>query len=500
VSCAVDGGAGSADAGADSGDVDSGDDDPSDAIDEFWGAAPDTTTRLAVFDEIWEALASGYAAFAVKDVNWDAVGESYRSKVEQAESYGRFFQLLSEMLGEELQDGHTWIFSEKVCFESDLASRPPIFRLNMHSSTLGVCANPLDDGRLVVYRVAPNNPAGLAPGDVILGYDGTPWIELLDLVATWRLPVCGHRAPSDDAESYNLLVNAVNNAHLFEVLDVERYGADAPEAIPTDDLIDYANDTPGDYWRPSAGMLCPDQLPVEGVEAPWTRFEDSYDPLWGGGYATWGLLEGTNIGYIYLYSWGIELFHDFEQAIADLMTTEGLIIDQRFNTGGYAAWENGMSLLFDQDHPQILYHAFRDASSGDYNALDFDDPAGWRSIDADEATYYDRPIAVLQGPHAASAGDIFPYFMTFHPRARLFGAVTHGSFGGLDCYWCDQPDPHLNDLFFAYTNHTDFDADLDYLQGTDQVPQEPIGMSRDDVAAGIDTVVESAREWIVLSQ
>ena len=42
-------------------------------------------------------------------------------------------------------------------------------------------------------------------------------------------------------------------------------------------------------------------------------------------------------------------------------------------------------------------------------------------IDADEATYYDHPIAVLQGPHAASAGDIFPYFMRNHPRARRFG-------------------------------------------------------------------------------
>lgn len=499
ASCADGGGRAGADAGSDAGDGDAGGHDPSQSVDDFWGAAPDMETRLAVFDEIWDELAVGYAAFAVKDVDWDAVRTLYRPQVEQAESYGRFYQLLSEMLGEGLQDGHTWIFSQKVCFDSLLTERPPMLRLNMHSSTLGACVTPLDDGRLVVYRVAPDNPAELAPGDLVLGYDGIPWVELLDLVASWRLPVCGHRAPSDVAESYNLFVNAINNAHLFETLEVERYGASGADSIPTDQLIDYVNDPPGDFWRPSAGLLCPDQLPVAGVEFPWTRFEDSFDPMWGGGYTNWGVLEGTNIGYVYLYSWGMQVAADFEEAITDVMGTDGLIIDQRFNTGGYAAWDGGLSLLFDQDHPQLIYQAFRDPESDDYRALDLEDPQpgyGWRGIDADESTYYDMPIAVLQGPHAASAGDIFPYFMTFHSRARRFGSVTHGSFGGLNCHWCEQPDPHLNDLFMAFTNHTDLDADLSYLQGTDQVPEEPLHMSRDAVAAGVDTVVEAALEWM----
>ncbi len=477
-----------------------GDDDAAqDPVDAFWGEGPDEETRLALFDEIWQELADHYAAFAVKDIDWDQERSVYRTRVEAAKSHGRFFQALSDLLGNMLQDGHTWIFSEKICLDFVPADRPPVFRLYMHTSTLGACATPTDDGDLLVYRVAPYNPAGLKPGDLILGYDGKTWSQQLKAIDDLGLPVCGFFAPSPQAQEYNRMVNVVNNAHLFETLDIRRRGTKADESIPVDDLLDYANDEDRDLFNPASGLLCSEQLPVEGIEFPWTDYEDSGDPMDGAGQTMWGIIDGTNIGYIYLYSWGQSLFEDFEEAVADLMDTDGLVIDQRYNVGGYAAWEDGLALLFDEDHTHVLWHAFRDTDAEDYTALDFEQSHpgyGWRNIIADTETFYDRPIAVLQGPHAASAGDIFPYFMTYHPHSRRFGLTTHGSFGGLSPYWYTESDPYMSDLYMVYTNHTDFDSDLNYLQGTDQIPEEVVRLDPDDVAEGIDTVVQAALDWI----
>ncbi len=481
------------------GDDDAGDDDAGPGpVDEFWGEAPDLDTRLVVFDKIWLQLADEYAAFAVQDMDWDAVYDDYRPRVENAESYGRFVAVLTDLMGTRMRDGHTWLFSERVCFDSDLSQRPPVFRIDMHSSTLGACTTPMVDGTLLVYRAADDNPAGLEPGDRIVGYDDVPWPILVSGVTALGLPTCGHHAPAASAETYNLMVSAVSNAHLFDHLDVIRHGETDVESIPTEDLLDYVGDPDQGFFGPAAGLVCSEQLPVAGVEFPWTDFADAGDPGEGSGQTSWGVVEGTNIGYIYLYSWGLQVFEDFHTAVTELWNTDGLIIDQRYNVGGYAAWEDGLAELFDTDHPDVMYQAFR-AEGGGYTDLDLEHPQpgyGWRSIDADEATYYDHPIAVLQGPHAASAGDIFPYFMTLHPRARRFGQPTHGSFGGKDDYWFIAPDPYVGDFYMAYTNHTDLDRDLLYLQGTEQWPEQAARLDPDDVAAGVDTVVAAALAWI----
>ena len=122
--------------------------------------------------------ADEYACFSVLDVDWDEARERYRPQVAEAEGYGRFYQLLTAM-NAELEDGHTSFSSEGIC-GTPLALRPPYFRPDQWSSAIGACVTPVASGDLLVYRAADDNPAGLAPGDVIVGYDGAPWAELLD--------------------------------------------------------------------------------------------------------------------------------------------------------------------------------------------------------------------------------------------------------------------------------------------------------------------------------
>jgi C-terminal processing protease CtpA/Prc len=466
-----------ADAGQDAGD-------PSDLpgppfaeqVDEYWGAAPDQETRLAIFDALWQNLADTYACFSVLDVDWDEVRERYRDRVAAAEGYGRFYQLLSWM-NAELEDGHTSFLSYGIC-ETPLSLRPPFFRPDQWSSAIGACVTALDDGTLLVYRAADDNPAGLAPGDVVVGYDGAPWAELLPEIDSWELPLCGSVGSADQVMEWSRLTAVTANPHLFAQLDVRRYGASAIESIPTAGLLDY-----------ESRVTCSDQMPVAGVDFPWTTDEEG--ATGEAGDATWGVIDGTNVGYIYMYN-QYNVWLDLPAAITDLMGTDGIVIDQRYNHGGWPS-PNAFDLLFDHAVANLWNCAERDPEADDYEALLVEDH-DWYYIEGDPENAYTGPVAVLQGPHAVSGGDLFPYALSHSERVRRFGRITHGSYGCRYDFW--DLDPFIYDLRSTYTGCMFVDAELNGMQKWENHPDEEIWLTVDGVAEGADAVVDAALAWL----
>lgn len=466
----------------DSGPVDTGifdsseDPDPwSAAIDAFWGEAPDQETRLAMFDDLWEAMAASYASFGASGVDWDWVRETYRPRIQEATSHGRFYQLFSEIFTL-LQDGHALFGSTDIC-DWDVSLHPPVVYLYEDSYFSGACITPLEDDRLLVYAVAEDNPAGLVPGDVILGYDGVPWREQLDSLLEAGTPVCGGHASADISEDRSRMASLLSNTHLFGSLDLLRQGSTAQESVPTSVFEGYGS-----------LLACTDQVEVEGVERPFTSWARADR------YLSWGKVEGTNIGYIYVYEWSTDTMDLFTSAVTELFDTDGLIIDQRYNLGGgTGAALPGLALFFCEDAEGMMNCAVRDGASDDTTALDVS-PYGWHDIVADTSTCYDRPIAVLTGPSAISAGDLFPYYMTFHPQASRFGRATDGSFGAIQDHW--TMDPWTGEYYAFYTYAACVDADLEYLQASEQTPEHEVWLDPDDVALGRDTVVEAALAWI----
>ncbi|MCK9463775.1 MAG: S41 family peptidase [Proteobacteria bacterium] len=465
-----------ADGGADAGDPFDLPGPPfSEQVDEYWGDAPDEETRLAIFDALWQNLADTYACFSVLDVDWDEVRARYRDEVGAAEGYGRFYQLLSWM-NAELEDGHTSFSSAGIC-GTPLALRPPFFRTDQWSSAIGACVTQTDSGELLVYRAADDNPAGLAPGDVIVGYDDTPWAELLEEIDSWELPLCGSVGSADQVMEWSRLTSVTANPHLFARLDVRRHGAGAIESIPTTALLEY-----------EPRLACTDQLPVPGVEFPWVTDEEGAEASTD---ASWGVIEGTNVGYIYMYSQYL-VWLDLPDALTELAGTDGLIIDQRYNHGGWPS-PDAFDLLFDHTVENLWNCAERDPGADDYTTLAPDDH-DWYFIEGDPENAYAGPIAVLQGPHAVSGGDLFPYAMSKSASVRRFGRITHGSYGCRYDFW--DLDPFIDDLRSTYTGCMFLDEDLAAMQKWENHPDVETWLTEDGVANGEDTVVSAALAWL----
>jgi hypothetical protein len=105
---------------------------------------------------------------------------------------------------------------------------------------------------------------------------------------------------------------------------------------------------------------------------------------------------------------------------------------------------------------------------------------------------YDKPIAVLVGPGALSAGDLNAFRITFHPRVKTFGQSTSGAFGsmatvGMPTGWyagLAAGNFRLASDSNYYLTHREFPVDV------------PVWHTPDAVANGEDAVVEAAMAWI----
>jgi len=451
-------------------------------IDAQWGPGVDTAEKLRLFDLAWTELDEGYGAYMNLDVDMRALRRRYRSEIRDGVSRGRFAAIMNH-LSLAMQDAHTVIMSRSVNWNTPIRPGTPLFVVGAWTDVggFGACLTPMPDDSLLVVRARPNHVLGLEPGDLVLGYDGVPWRELYPLLLEAELPIrlqftWGSTRRSMD---HAMLVSAGLNWHLFDTIEIQKYGTDEVVSLPTDLLVH--------QWGTVWGN---EQLPVPGVEMPDFVAED---------YITWGVVEGTQIGYIYVASWHWEdqyrISEQWAEAIDELMhhhDTTGLIVDFRINYGGYMLEaHDGYALLFDE---RIADFAFDVRGSPD-DHLDMVPHPTFTSrlftIPGDPATFYGGPIAVLTGPGAVSNGDWESLRMGYHPSVRRFGLPTNGAFTSSDT-------PHLGaDWYFSKATGSGYLVhDHGYLAHTGVEPDVEVWLDRDDVAAGRDTVVETAIRWI----
>ena len=391
-----------------------------------------------------------------------------------------------------LQDLHTYIGDLPIGFD-DLDLGVPLFVISGYYNDakqdfpfrefhhFGAGLSPLPDSSLLVYDVVPDHPLGLQSGDVVLGYDNIPWKNLYKEILKTQLPIAYYPwlGSTEYSKRHHLLTSAGMNWHLFDTIDIVKYDSDDTLHLSTSIL-----------QNQQMQLFATAQMPINGVPRP---------DIENGHWVSWGIIDGTQIGYIYVWNWTKEGngFHasgdDFRQAILTLMNeynTSGLIIDSRRNTGGnFKEYPKGLEILF--NIPQDIFGFSKRFNPNDHfsmNSINFS-----MNINADEKIY-DKPIAVLTGPASASMGDFMPYQMRYHPMSKIFGFPSNGAFGTVGHstltyapdweVWVTVTNSYLKENPEKYLTHMNFDVD------------EEVWLTQEDVVKGKDTAVEKAIEWI----
>jgi hypothetical protein len=431
--------------------------------------------KLAIFDSFWNTIDDSFACFNNLTVNWDSLRTVYRAEVEDTVSRGRFAAIMNH-LAMALREGHTIVTDVGVTF-TQLLPGVPLWVIGAwyRDGHFGAGLTPLPDSSLLVYRVVNDHPLGLEPGDVVLGYDRRRWVDILRELQDAQLPTwrqycwgsCG------SAMTYSLLNAAGMNWHLFDTIDIVKYTIGDTLHLPTSLLEGQ-----------SMHLFETDQLNIPNVPMP---AEDSTLSV------SYGVVSGTRIGYIYAWRWQYNSQTEFYNAVNALVsdaTLKGIIIDFRYNAGGGMTQCNqGLELLFRDSVSTVCFSHRSDGAN--HFSMKVVYPESIYVIPGN-GIGYDKPIAVLVGPAAVSAGDQVAYRMTFHPRVRTFGMSTNAAFNA-PIAWSMPPDWYaryaIGEACLAtdttyFLTHREFPVDV------------PVWHTRDAVARGEDTVVTVAMAWI----
>jgi hypothetical protein len=293
-------------------------------IDSVWGPGLPTAEKLAIFDLAFEVIDIRYAAFQNLDVNIDSLRSVYRPEIEAGVSRGRFAAIMNHFTLS-LMEIHTVIMDKPVNWGTPLNRGIPLLVIGPwgNNSRFGACLTPLPDSTLLVYRALPFHKLGLVAGDIVLGYNGIPWKVLYQELLSAELPIHLNLywGSHDKSMTHCLLSSAGLNWHLFDTIDILKHDTGDTLHLPTSLL---ENQT-GIIWGN-------EQLPIPGVPQPNIAQNE---------YVSWGIVDGTQIGYVYVASWNGDPQYGIAQkaynAVDSIMhhiSTTGMIMDFRINYGG----------------------------------------------------------------------------------------------------------------------------------------------------------------------
>jgi hypothetical protein len=155
------------------------------------------------------------------------------------------------------------------------------------------------------------------------------------------------------------------------------------------------------------------------------------DPkITGEGFITYGRIRNTNIGYIYISSFGPatsgrEWIYDIHDVIREFQNTNGIILDIRNNGGGFAKNDLYIASVFiDQ---KITYYYSRLKNGPGHN--DFADPVAKIIYPLTDSLRYNNKNALLTNRYSGSGSEVFALIFKNLPYSTQIGDTTNGSLG-----------------------------------------------------------------------
>ena len=312
-------------------------------IDTTWGPGLPLAQKQQIFNLLTSSMSNtfdGFLSLGMTQLSWDSLKNFYYSKINASTSRGIFAGIMHYMCSQ-MRDGHTYADDIGV-LTTPLNPGIPLLVSHgiVNAKHLGAATTVLPDSSVLILRVVDNHPLNLEPGDIILGYEGVLWKDLIVELMEAGLPNYDWWGGYERAFADQLLIGAGMNWHLFDTMDVLKYS--------TGDTVHLS-------VSPLVNLNAPSMLNNEQMVIPNIPFPDFFNDE----VVSYGILPNSNIGYIYVMSEGRPSYasadQQFNSAVIALQNTDALIIDIRFNEGGSAFWYPAFSILSNQTYYTLEY-------------------------------------------------------------------------------------------------------------------------------------------------
>jgi hypothetical protein len=453
-------------------------------IDSTWGPGAIASEKLDIFDNYANLIQTRFPLFYRLNLNWDSLKTNLRSKITSSTSHGAFQSIMSDLMWS-LKDGHSLAINKDI-LGTPLNPGTPLFvafRMAhfVDVNHFGACLTVNDDGEIFVIKTIQNHPLGLEAGDVILGYEGVAWGDLIEELINADIPFLSSHSTNEQARKHNLMISAGMNWHMFSIIDIVKYSTGDTLHLSLEPMLQIADEY----------LLSAEQMDIPGVPKPDFSIREQ---------GSYGVIENTNIGYIYIYQHAIDIPKTinqiFQEAVTNLYNADGLIIDLRFTLGGEAqnSLYGGFDLLLNKTiiEPKFVK---RCNATDLYSLCDYL-PGWWStSFTPNPNTFFQKPVAILVGPQCGSMGDFTAYKFKNLPNGKFFGKTTRGLMGSIDGWY--EGNGYKGWILFTQVEESyHSDCPYQYLSGKDFPIDKEVWLTKEDVANGYDTVVEEAVSWI----
>jgi carboxyl-terminal processing protease len=418
-------------------------------------SGPANSEQLETFDTTWRIIDQSHFEPNIKDVDLESVRDEFRPKAAAAANVHELREVIEGML-ERLGHSHMGLIPLETARslstdQEDLGNGEGLPDAKAGDGEPGFELRLLN-GQAIVTRVDPGGPAakaGVKPGWIIKAIDGE---EVSDALPAWIPTIETHRAQY-------LAWNVIRTRLLG------RPGSSLAVKFETgEEQVTLRIERRHETGQPSRlGYLPPF----------YSRFEKRMLKC-----------EDRQFGFIRFNLWMIPVVSEFDRAIDEFRSADGMIIDLRGNLGGIGGMVLGVSGHFLDERISLGTLRMRGTELSFFANPRRVNTAG------EQVVPYAGPLAILIDGMTLSAAEIFAGGMQAIGRARLFGERSGGQ--ALPAIWSRLPNGDL--LYHAFGDFVTANGTRLEVRGV--IPDEAVPLAREDLLAGHDAPLMAAMKWI----